>query len=176
MMKRNPDGTWRNTRQPVVVSPELFRARWLQSEVTRLKTMGLTFEDIAAQISRVGRGQAPAMVPIPPGVTFPENYTVSRQSCHKAFKRALLRQPSLEVEELRKLDNARSEEMFLNLQPGIRKGNVRAIEAGIKVLEHSAKMNGHSAPQRHEVTGRDGKPITLIQILDAMGELPDEEG
>src|ERR1700693_2466926 len=176
MMKRNPDGTWRNTRRPVVVSPEILRARWIESMVARMKTMGLTFEDIADQISRIGRGEAPALVPIPPGVTFPNDYTISRQSCHKAFQRALRRQPSLEVKELRKLDNARTEEMFLNLQPGIRKGNVRAIEVGIKVLEHSAKMNGHNAPQRHEVTGKDGRPITLIQILDAMEELPDEEG
>ena len=112
---------------------------------------------------------------IPQGVTFPENYSISRQACHKAFQKALARQPALELEELRKLDNARSEEMFLNLQPGIRKGNVRAIEVGIKVLDHSAKINGHAAPQRHELTGRNGTPLTLVHLLDAVGEIGDEE-
>ena len=70
---------------------------------------------------------------------------------------------------------ARSEEMFLNLQPGIRKGNARAIEVGIKVLDHTAKINGYAAPQRHELTGKDGKPLTLVQLLDAIGDIPDEE-
>jgi hypothetical protein len=141
----------------------------------RLKTMGLSFEEMAEQITRVGRNRSPALVAIPQGVTFPENYSITRQACHKAFRKALARQPALELEELRKLDNARSEEMFLNLQPGIRKGNVRAIEVGIKVLDHSAKINGHAAPQRHELTGKDGKPLTLVQLLDAVGEIGDEE-
>ena len=65
--------------------------------------------------------------------------------------------------------------MFLNLQPGIRKGDVRAIEAGIKILGHSAKINGHAAPQRHELTGKDGKPLSLVELLDAVGEIGDEE-
>jgi hypothetical protein len=141
----------------------------------RLKTMGLSFEEMAEQITRVGRNRSPALVAIPQGVTFPENYSITRQACHKAFRKALARQPALELEELRKLDNARSEEMFLNLQPGIRKGNVRAIEVGIKVLDHSAKVNGHATPQRHELTGRDGKPLTLVDLLHAVGKIGDEE-
>jgi hypothetical protein len=115
------------------------------------------------------------LVTVPDGVTFPVDYSITRQACQKAFKKALARQPALELEELRKLDNARAEEMFLNLQPGIRKGNVRAIEAGIKVLDHSAKINGHAAPKRHELTGKDGRPLTLVQLLDAIGEIEDED-
>jgi hypothetical protein len=175
MMKRQPDGTWRNARSPVVASLDILRARWVEAEVLRLKTMGLSFEEMAEQITRVGRGKSVALVAIPPGVTFPDDYSITRQACHKAFRKALARQPALELEELRKLDNARSEEMFFNLQPGIRKGNVRAIEVGIKVLDHSAKINGHAAPQRHELTGKDGKPLTLVQLLDAVGEIGDEE-
>ena len=175
MMKRQPDGTWRNARSPVVASLDILRARWVEAEVLRLKTMGLSFEEMAEQITHVGRGKGVALVAIPPGVTFPDDYSITRQACHKAFRKALARQPALELEELRKLDNARSEEMFFNLQPGIRKGNVRAIEVGIKVLDHSAKINGHAAPQRHELTGKDGKPLTLVQLLDAVGEIGDEE-
>jgi hypothetical protein len=159
----------------MVASPDLLRGRWVEAEILRLKTMGLSFEEMAEQITRVGRSKSPPLVAIPQGVTFPENYSITRQACHKAFRKALARQPALELEELRKLDNARSEEMFLNLQPGIRKGNARAIEVGIKVLDHSAKINGHAAPQRHELTGKDGKPLTLVQLLDAVGEIEDEE-
>jgi hypothetical protein len=77
----------------------------------------------------------------------------------------LLANRSLALDELRKLDNSRSEELFFNLQPSIRKGNARAVEVGIKLLDHSARINGYGAAQRHELTGKDGKPLTLVQIV-----------
>jgi hypothetical protein len=144
MMKRQPNGTWRSTRQPIVVSAEILRARWVEAEASRLKCMGLpTFEAIAEHISRVGRGQAQPMVAIPDGVTFPLDYKITRQACHKAFRKAIAREPALQLAELRKLDTMRCEEMLMNLQPGIRKGNARAIEVGVKVLDHKAKINGY---------------------------------
>ena len=174
-MKRQPDGTWRNARRPAVISEAVRRARWIEGEVIRLKTMGLSFGDIAEQISRVGRGQAIALVAIPDGVTFPPDFTITKQACHKAFRKAISREPALEAEALRKLDTARSEELYLNLQPAIRKGNVRAVEAGVKVLSHAAKINGYAAPQRHELTGKDGRPLTLVELLQAVGPIGDED-
>src|SRR5579862_3728411 len=175
MMKRQPDGTWRNARRPVVVSEAVYRARWVEAETVRLKHMGISFDAIAEQITRVGRRQAQAIVTIPDGVEFPPDFQISRQACHKAFKKAVAREPALATEEFRKLDTARCEDMFLNLQPGIRKGNPRSVEAGVKVLRHSAQINGYAAPQRHELTGKDGRPLTLVQLLEAVGEIDDEE-
>ena len=175
MMKRQPDGTFRGTRQAAIVSNAILRARWVQAETLRLKIMGFSFDEISEQIGRVGRGQAQAIVTIPEGVTFPPDYRISKQACHKAFKKAIAREPSLELEEFRKLDNERTEEMFMNLQPGIRKGNPRAVEAGIKVLRHSAQINGYAAPQRHELTGKDGTPLTLVQLLEAVGPISDDD-
>jgi hypothetical protein len=175
MMKRHPDGTWRNTKQPMVASEAVARARWIEAEIIHLKRMGLSFDAIAEQISRVGRGEAQALVAIPQGITFPADYTISRQACHKAFRKAIAREPALEVEEFRKLDTARSEDLFMNLQPAIRKGNARAVEVGIKVLDHTARINGYAAPQRHELTGKDGKPLTLVQLLQAVGPIGDED-
>ena len=134
MMKRQPDGTCRNTRQASAVSAFVLRARWVEAEVASLKRMGLAFDAIAEQISRVGKRLAQAITPLPAGVTFPPDYTISKQACHKAFRRAIARDPALAADEFRKLDSARCEEMFLNLQPGIRKGNPRSVEAGVKVL------------------------------------------
>jgi hypothetical protein len=148
----------------MVVSAAVRRSRWIESETIHLKRIGLSFDAIAEQINRIARGQAQAMTAIPDGVTFPPSYRISRQACHKAFRRAIAREPALEAEELRKLDRARSEEMYLNLQPGIRKGDLRAVEVGIRLLDHSAKINGYAAPQKHEVTGKDGKPLSLIPI------------
>ena len=175
MRKRQPNGKWRGTRQPVVLSEAVLRARWVEAETIHLKRMGLSFDAIAEQITRVGRRQAQAIVTIPAGVTFPPDFQISRQACHKAFKKAVAREPSLAVEESRKLDSSRCEEMFLNLQPGIRKGNPRSIEAGVKVLRYTAQINGYAAPQRHELTGKDGKPLTILQVLEAIGPISDEE-
>lgn len=159
----------------MVLSETVRRARWVEAEVVHLKRMGLPFEAIAEQITRVGRGRAQAITPIPDGVSFPPDYQISRQACHKACRKALAREPVLGVEELRKIDHARGEEMFMNLQPAIRKGNARAIETGIKVLDHQAKVNGYAAPQRHELTGKDGNPLTLVQLLEAVGPITDED-
>ncbi|MGD0290594.1 MAG: hypothetical protein ABSC63_13175 [Candidatus Binataceae bacterium] len=175
MMKRQPDGTWRNTRQALTVSDAVRRARWVEAETLRLKRMGLSFDAIAEQIGRVGCGRAQALVEIPAGLTFPPDYTISRQACHKAFKRAIAREPSLELEEFRKLDTERAEEMFMNLQPVIRKGNPRAIEVGVKLLDHTAKIQGYASPQRHELTGKDGQPLTLLQVLKVIGPISDED-
>jgi hypothetical protein len=43
--------------------------------------------------------------------------------------------------------------MFLSLQAGIRKGDPRSIEVGVKVLAHRAEMNGYKAPARVDMTG-----------------------
>ena len=61
-MKRHPDGRWRNTREAVVVSETILRARWIEAEVIHLKKMGISFEAIAEQITKVGRGQANPML------------------------------------------------------------------------------------------------------------------
>ncbi len=175
MMKRNPDGTWRSTKRAVMVSEAVLRARWVETETVHLKRMGLSFDAIADQISRVGCGQATAMVAIPDSLTFPPDYKISKQACHKAFTRAIAREPALAVDELRKLDSARSEEMFMNLQPGIRKGNPRSIEVGVKVLDHTARIQGYAAAQRHELTGKDGKPLTLVHLLNEVGPISEEE-
>jgi hypothetical protein len=174
-MKRQPDGRWRNARKAVVVSEAVLRARWIEAETIHLKRIGLSFDAIAEQIARIGKRQAQAIVAIPDSVTFPPDFQISRQACHKAFRKALAREPSLAAEEFRKLDSARCEEMFLNLQPGIRKGSARSIEAGVKVLRHSAQINGYAKPQRHELTGKDGSPLTLVQLLEAVGPISDED-
>ena len=93
--------------EAVVVSEAILRARWIETVTIHLKKMGLSFDAIAEQITRFGRGQAQPIVAIPEGVKFGPDYTISRQACHKAFKKAIAREPSLAVEEFRKLDNSR---------------------------------------------------------------------
>ncbi len=158
----------------MVISEGVLRARWVEAETIHLKRMGLAFEAISEQITRVGRGLAHPIVAVPGGVKFPPDFQISRQACHKAFRKAIAREPSLAIEELRKLDSVRSEEMFMNLQPSIRKGSARAIEVGIKLLDHAARINGYALPQTHQLTGKDGKPLTLVQLLEAVGPISEE--
>jgi hypothetical protein len=174
LKKRQPAGTWRGAKQPVVPSEGVIRARWLEAEVLQLKRMGISYEAIAEQITRVGLGRAQPLVPLPDGLKFPGDFQISRQACHKALKRALGREPALAAEEFRKIDTARCEDMFLNSQPGVRKGNPRAVEASVKVLRHVAQLNGYAAAQRHELTGKDGRPLTLVQLLEAVGPIDNE--
>jgi hypothetical protein len=41
------------------------------------------------------------------------------------------------------VDTARCEEMFMNLQPSVRRGDARAVEVSVKVLDHKAKINNY---------------------------------
>jgi hypothetical protein len=150
----------------MIVSEAVRRARWVEAETIRLKRMGFfSFEEIAEHITSVGRGQAQPIVATS-DISFPADYQISRQACHMAFKKAIAREPALEVEELRKLDSQRCEEMYLNLQPAIRKGDPPAVAVGVKVLSHKAKLNGYAAPQKHELTGKYGNGVTVRRNPD----------
>ena len=90
MMKRQPDGTWRNTREAITVSDAVRRARWVEAETLSLKRMGLySFETIAEQISRVGRHQAQALVEIPSGLAFPPDYTHQPPGLSQSLQKGL---------------------------------------------------------------------------------------
>jgi hypothetical protein len=171
-MKRQPDGSWRGRRQPVVISAAVLRARWIAVETLHLKIMGLSFQAIAEHLTRVGRGQAQPITNMSEGVTFPPDYKISRQACFKAVEKALDRERALGVEQLRKIDNARSEELFANLQPDIRKGKVPAIEAAVKVLDHSAKINNlAAAPRSHElISEKSGPRLKPGMVLDTFSQ------
>jgi hypothetical protein len=127
----------------------------VEAEVIHLKRMGLRFETIAEHIARVGRGQAQATMTIPRGVIFPPDFTITRQGCHKAFIKAVGREPALKVAEMRKLDTARCEDYIINLQPAILKGDARAVAVAVKVLAHKARINGYAQSNPEPVERND---------------------
>jgi hypothetical protein len=87
----------------------------------------------------VAHGKQQAVVPLPEHASFTEDYHISAQAVHKAFQRGLVRLPNGEAVELRKLDNERCEDMYLALQPGVRKGDPRSIEVPSRCLSISPK-------------------------------------
>jgi hypothetical protein len=86
----------------------------------------MSYQAIADHIVGVAHGHQQAMVPIPEDAQFPKEYRISTQAVHGALRRGIVRLPNAETVELRKLDTERCEDMFLSLQPGIRKG-IRAV-------------------------------------------------
>src|SRR5215469_16443161 len=134
-MKRQPDGRFRGNRAKIQVNDKVLIGRWVETQVIRLKRMGVaSFETIADLLTRAGRGEFVPTVSLPEGVTFPADYSITKMGACKAYQRRMEREPSFEAREHRRLDTDRCEEMFLSLQPGIKKGDPRAIEAGVRVL------------------------------------------
>jgi hypothetical protein len=159
-MKRNPDGTWRNARHPIVVSNRTNKARWVTAEILACKRKGLSMAMIALHISRAGQSQEQALSPVPDGVVFDPNYRISESAVFKAYHKAMDRQPAINAEVLRKEDTARLEDMYLKLQPGISNGDPRHIDAGVRVLAHKAKLNGY-AVDPEQVSNSGGLQITI---------------
>ncbi|MGO9601787.1 MAG: hypothetical protein ACLQAT_00010 [Candidatus Binataceae bacterium] len=58
----------------------------------------------------------------------------------------------------------RLEELFLSLQPAIKRGDSKAIEAAVRVLGLKAKVL-YPTPMQVDISGKNGAPITLAVSL-----------
>src|SRR5271170_4005522 len=150
---RNSDGTIRRANRPKSFTNRSLIARWVEAETLYDKRLGMSYQAIADHIEGVAQGKRKAMVPVPTEVEFPREYRISMQAVHRAFLRGIVRLPDCAAQPLRKLDSERCEDMLLSLQPGIRQGDPRSVEVGVKVLMHKAEINGYKAPSRVEMTG-----------------------
>jgi hypothetical protein len=172
---RNSDGTIRRSNEPQRLTVKSIIGRWVETETLHLKRLGMSYQAIADHIIRVAHGKQQAMVPIPEHVSFTEDYSISAQAVHRAFRRGIVRLPNAEAVELRKLDNERCEDMYLALQSGIRKGDPRSVEVGVKVLAHKAEINGYKAPAKVEMTGKQGGPLAIETFRKLCEEVEGEE-
>lgn len=77
------------------------------------------------------------------------------------------RQVNLEAAEMRQLATVRYEDLYRAAQQGVIEGSAVHIKAAADVLEKQAKLNGYIAPQRLELSGKDGRAIT-IESLDKL--------
>jgi len=147
MSARNSDGRFRNHNKPAVLSADMLRAQWVESEAMRLKRNGFSYEAIAEQITQVGGGQKAPVTPLPEGADFPPDYRITAMGCHKATRRALRRAPTQEANEMRRFDTDRCEDMYLFLTPGIRQGDPQSVRAAVNVLAHKAAINGYKSAE-----------------------------
>ena len=145
MPARNSDGTIRNARAAKQYTMRSLIARWIEAEIVRRKQMGFSFRVIAEQVAEIARGGALPMIPFSVGLEFPPNYSVTDRACAKAFSKAFARAPVLEVEEMRRLDTERCEDIYRGLAPGIVRGDPSSGSVAIKALGHKARINGYAA-------------------------------
>lgn len=168
---RNTDGTLRRSNRPKLLSNRSLIARWVEAETLHLKRLGMSFQAIAEHITAVAERQRNAIVAPAAAMRFPDGYRISTQAVHMAFKRGIVRLPNAEAAELRKLDNERLEDMLLSLQPGIRQGDPRTVEVGVKVLVHKADINGYKAPARVQMTNDSRIKVDLEQETRTLVDL-----
>jgi hypothetical protein len=168
MPARNSDGTIRNARAPKKYTMRSLIARWVEAETIRRKQMGFSFCAIADQITAVGRGQAQPMVSFPLGIEFPPDYSITYRAAAKAFEIAFNRQPRLEVEQMRRLDSDRCEDIYRGLLPGIIRGDPPSGSVAVRALEHKARINGYGGVQE---VGKVGLIFSIyINLGDEAGE------
>jgi hypothetical protein len=103
-------------------------------------------------------------------VTFPPGYTINHQRVFELVRQDLDRFPMLEAAALRTLWMSRYEEAWAHLQPGMRKGNARSIEVGMKVAERAAKLAGLDMPTKLAATDpHGGIPLaTVRRVMDRL--------
>jgi hypothetical protein len=147
------------------------RGSWVARETVCLKGLGLTFRDIADQLTRIGRGEAQPLTAMPEGVSFPPDYRISASACHKAYLKLTRSEPALQVEALRALSAARCEEMYLSLQPALRKGDARAVTAAVKLLDHLAKLFGCYEAQQIDVRDTRGNAVSFRVMQEIAAEI-----
>jgi hypothetical protein len=125
-----------------------------------------TFHAIAQQIAKVGRGEAQPVVEFPPGIDFPEGYSISAVACWRACQKALARGPRLRVQEMRDIDSDRLEEGILAAQKGIKQGDPAALQNLSRLITTRARLNGYLAPQKLEPSGKSGGPVEIKRTDD----------
>jgi hypothetical protein len=143
MPHRNEDGTFRNHHKVKTASAKTIRARWIEAEILRLKDEHLKIEAIASHIILVGRGERQPMVPFPPGIAFPPNFSFTHQAVSKAYNRAVDRIPAIEAQRLIKQTDRDLEHQLSCLAGGVRNGDPAAVNASTHI--HELRLKAHGA-------------------------------
>jgi hypothetical protein len=176
---RNRDGKFRGTHQKAVISADTTRSRWAESEALRLKKLGMSDADIANQIVRIAKGEATPLEPLPPDVTFPENFTYSRQAVAKAVSRALPRIPNFEAGDFLKLTIERLEGAVLQSQVALQRREPGAVQYLVYVVSTQAKLLGMPKRKIEKPAGAETQSANLLnddQTAEMLGRLtPDEQ-
>ncbi|MFC8447727.1 hypothetical protein [Kitasatospora sp. NPDC057223] len=76
------------------------------------------------------------------------------------------------VEELRALEDARLDRMFMvAYRRAVRDGDLLAIDRALRIMERRARLLGLDQPARTEITGQGGGPIEVDTTADELAAL-----
>ena len=79
------------------------------------------------------------------------------------------RAPALAVEDMRRLDTERCEDIYRGLAPGIMRGHPASGSVAIRALEHKAKISGYSVVQE---VGKSSSALSIHIHLDDEADAP----
>ena len=65
--------------------------------------------------------------------------------------------------------------MFWSVQPGIKRGDHKAVSAGVQVLSLKAKVIGYQAPTKIELLGNRSAPITIETVREIINRVEEED-
>ena len=152
MVQRRSDGSFGAAAKSGGLTMRSKISDWVRKEALQQKLLGLKLWQIADRITLAARGETPSAVPTS-GLEFPPNFKISVPAVFKAIKWGLDRPTTLTREELKELDNLRSEEYILALQKGIHEGDTKSVHVGKLLLDHMASVNGYwAAANKLQVT------------------------
>lgn len=89
---------------------------------------------------------------------------------HKAIAAALLDTLREPAEDVRALELERLDAMWRKVWQRIERGDLAAVDRGLRIQDRRAKLLGLDAPTKQEVTGKDGE---ALQGPSVMVMLPD---
>lgn len=85
-----------------------------------------------------------------------------------AIESALKRTLQEPADAVRELELTRLDTMLLGLWPAASKGDIAAIGAAMQIMNRRARYLGLDAPEKREVTGKDGAPLQAgVMIVPA---------
>ena len=81
--------------------------------------------------------------------------------------------------ELRQLESERLDRLFLAVYQDAVKGDLKAMDRALKIIQQRAKLFGLEAPQQHQISGAGGGALKIewvspVQPGDDIGEGADE--
>lgn len=77
----------------------------------------------------------------------------------QAELKRLAKQTKETTEQVRQQETIRLDEMAKGVYPLAILGDVKSVEAMLKIMQHKARLYGLEAPVRAELTGKDGAPL-----------------
>ena len=94
-----------------------------------------------------------------------EKLGCTAQNVHKEIQQAFKERPIENIEEVRQLELDRLDRMIEPLEDNVNRGDVRHVEAMLKLMDRRAKLLGLNAPERLEIAGElDPKVIVQTTI------------